>query len=287
MIRERTGMAVVGIAWGLATAAAAAPGDVLFSDNFDGGTSAANYTSVNYDADGDTFDPNFFYSGLGTGADVRTGIGAFFETDDAVTAYITGVNVSAPVSITFDMYLNWGSGGSTEYLVAGVYHSGTKSLATAGALTRDVDGVFTAAASDGDFNGSGDYIIRQGPGAGTNLYSGDAAGANGEPFPAIFPSLGGSTIAGTPGYRWTAVELLVDGDELTWLLDGTEVTTVTYTGGPLSGLISIGFADPFPSINNGTTWGVVDNIVVTEVPEPATAAIAGVAGLAALLRRRR
>jgi hypothetical protein len=285
---------------GFAVSTFAAPGDILFQDDFDNVTSSANYTIAGADfGDGATF--GFDYTDYTDGQ--FSGSGLLLETDDEITAFVNGLSVNVPVSITFQAIGKAVSGGSTEYLTAGVYDD--SALPFSDPPGPASDGVFIAASTDSDFGAAGDFAVFESfdGAAPTALSFMDAAGDadSGTAFAAILPegtSAGGvslqagviNTTATAPS-RLLDFEIIVDGDQLTWLIDGIELTTVT-TSKVATGGIGIGINDPFPGFNNGTvglgdgTSFVVDNLVVTEVPEPATVGLLAAAGLLGLARRR-
>lgn len=297
----------------------AAIGDVLFSDDFDGGTSAANYTTVGDPDDNatgtrapggvrDEFDAAFSYTDLGQASDVRSGTGARFLTDNALTAFVSGVNLgSAPVKISYDLFADPNSGGSTEYAFVGV-GNGTLPFQNylRGSLqgTEETQGVFAGGLTDSDTSGASDYVILEGNGAvgePSELFNADAAGAaqNGVGFSNILPP-GDSGPSGQVirqavlQHRWVAVDLIIDGADVTYLYDGQLVATVTASA-PVTGLAGFGIGDPFPSVNQGSlllggspdTMVLIDNIVITEIPEPATLAMAGLTLMGLGFTRRR
>lgn len=290
---------------------------VLFTDDFEGGTSAANYTTV---ADttrpagttgnpaSDIFDAAYVYTDLGDSSDVRSGTGARFITEDALTAFVNGIVVdgSAPISIKYDLYANPSSSGSTEYAFVGV---GSGNLPfqhyLRGSLvgTEETDGVFAGGLTDSDTAGDGDYVILEGDGSldtsPVDLYNADAAGNAqlGASFADILPALtpgpsGETTPARVLQHRWVEVELIISGKTALYMLDGEPVAGVPASG-DITGLIGFGIGDPFTSSNQGMripptadTDIIIDNIVITQLPEPTSALLAAGGLLVAGLRRR-
>lgn len=300
----------------------AAVGDILFQDDFEGGTSAANYTTVADPDDpagdpvpagpgaSDVFDAAFAYTDLGTAEDTRSGTGGRFLTEDALTAFVTGLNIdgSVQISIKYDLYANPSSSGSTEYAFVGV---GSGSLPfqhyLTGSLTgsEETQGVFAGGLTDSDTSGAGDYVILESDGSvgnPTDLFNADAAATSqdGVAFSTILPggTTGPSGEGTTPGvlqHQWVEVELIIAGNDVIYSFDGQRVAKVTSSVAP-TGLIGFGIGDPFPSTNQGLripartdTDIIIDNIVVTQIPEPATAVLAlvGLVGVAAARRRLR
>lgn len=284
----------------------AAPGDILFQDDFEAGTSVGNYTVVT-DPDplsfggapltGDSIDFAFDYVSLGDASDVRSGRGALVETVGAITAFVNGLNIdgSVPVSIKYDLFHQWNSGGSTEYATVGV-GNGTDPFENwlRGSIngTELTQGVFALITSDADTGGAGDYLISESAGGinePTNLIDLDAAAATqgGTGFGTVFPGDGGDWKEATPGYHWTTVEMIIDGNDVTLSFDGFEIATVT-SSVSATGFVGFGANDPFPSTNNSpATVSIIDNIVITEIPEPSTLGLLSLSGMAFLLRRRK
>jgi PEP-CTERM motif len=105
----------------------------------------------------------------------------------------------------------------------------------------------------------------------------------------------GSSTSGTTSYQWHVVDLSFDGTNYTWSIDGSIMAQV-----PASGVTSafagtdffIGGADTGSS---GTTnadgqlynFILVDNLVVTAVPEPASISLLGLGAMSLLARRRK
>ncbi len=94
---------------------------------------------------------------------------------------------------------------------------------------------------------------------------------------------------GTFGFGWHTMEILADTDAgtATFSIDGFEFGTLS---GDVSGAIALTHWDRFNSVagNANLAFGAFDNLVVTQVPEPATGAIAllGLLGLCSFGRRR-
>ncbi len=108
---------------------------------------------------------------------------------------------------------------------------------------------------------------------------------------ALFPGTQtGTTAVGTFGFEWHDSVVDVVGGFATWSVDGTPIARVDLSTVTLGGS-NIHFM--YSDINATSTTNpdllnfmVVDNVVVTAVPEPATFIALGL-GAAALLRRRR
>ncbi len=102
----------------------------------------------------------------------------------------------------------------------------------------------------------------------------------------------GTTLPGTVGFAWRDVAVVKEGSKIEWSIDGTTIATLDATAFPglgTEGNIAVGYFDPFASISGNPefSFGIVDNVRVTVVPEPGVAALALLgAGLLALRRRR-
>lgn len=298
----------------LTFAATSADAQVIFTEDFEGVPASFTTVADPDDAAGtggvgtDIFDPAFAYTDFGDASDVRSGTGAQFITEDAMTAFIDGISVdgSVPVSIRYDLFADPNSSGSTEYAFVGV---GDATLPfqhyLRGSLigTEETQGVFAGGLTDSDTALDGDYVILEGDGtvgSPVDLFNADAAGnaQNGTSFADILPALtpgpsGDSTPARVLQHRWVAVELLISGDRAIYSFDGQIVAAVTASG-PITGSIGFGVGDPFPSSNQGMraiptpdTFVLIDNIVVELIPEPTSVMLVGGAllGLAGFRRR--
>jgi hypothetical protein len=124
-------------------------------------------------------------------------------------------------------------------------------------------------------------------------------GANNAPNPGSFTEQTGTTQVGAFGFEWHRVELVVDptggtndAASMTWLIDGLKIGTLdagVTTAFSASGSVTLGYYDPFSGVaaNAAVSFAVVDNLAVTEIPEPATAILGGCALLALIGARRR
>ena len=273
------------------------PGDVLFEDDFETG-SLSDYTLVEEGGFPDESRITYGFD-LSRLNENFSGEGLLMETDDAITAFVNGVAIpaGAVVSVRFDAFARAVSGGSTEYLTAGVGGPPTTpgAFAPFDANARAVptgDGVFIAASTDSGFRAAGDFAIVENNAASSRRLSFmDAAGNadSGIPFSTILPRELDRFGDGILENRQVEMEVLTDGERLQWLIDGFLLSDVTATVSRRDGAIGIGINDPFRSFNNdadglGTGTGTafaIDNLRIVEadgfvvVPEPGTLALAG------------
>lgn len=214
-----------------------------------------------------------------------------------------GVSLSSPFSMTFDMWWNYNSGGfTTGSSQVGAYGIATSATQPtwAGIGGGQLFGVLTDNGSATAYRG---YNAGASIGA-TPFAAGSQSSANAY-YTALFPSTGvpatetaldanqtGNTVAGTPSFRWNQVEVLYSGGVLSEYLNGTLIAS--YSAGTIGADVFLGMYD----INNGSAgvsgladqnYTLFDNLVVTQLPEPTTCALAllGGAGLFLALRRSR
>lgn len=111
----------------------------------------------------------------------------------------------------------------------------------------------------------------------------------------LFPGQTGATDAGEIAFAWRRVTIDVLGGYATWSIDGLPIAVVDFsTVGFVLGGSNIFFghddtnssssSDPNASLLNVT---LIDNISVMVIPEPSSAALAGLGFLVLLARRRR
>lgn len=308
----------------LAAAAAAAaifpltaPAATLYQDNFDI-DSSSNYTVA---ADPDTAAAfGYDYSAMGipsapnsVGGTTR-GVQFKANYSDA-TAAAAAINISPLQSFTgdyilkFDAWLNQngpfpeGGFGSTEYVTGGVGTTGT-SVQKSG--TGNGTGAWFAVDGEGgsvaDFRA---YSAGSLATADSGVYAAgvttDSRDNNNTYYHATFPGgaeapqfqkdnyaqqTGGLNV-GTVGFAWREFVVTKIGDDVTWTLDGLPIATLsdqTFAGDK----VSVGYWDVFSSIsdNPDLSFGVIDNLQVSEVPEPASLSLLALSGLAMLRRRR-
>jgi hypothetical protein len=296
-----------------------------FVDNFNTDTSAlwtVNRASANSIGNFATF--AFDYSTIGIpaapgsggttrGLKLEANVTGGIQTGLSVSP--TGLALPNEYILTFNLWHNFpgplpgGGSGSTQISGAGVGTAGTIAQWAGGPT---YDSVFFGASGDG--GSSIDYrvyAVGNTAGAATGYY---AAGTGGTPDPrneshpyyssfqgavpaeqtALFPSQqSGSTATGAQGFEWHDVVIRKAADSITWSIDGVTIATVPTAGLTLGGNnILLNHYD----INNAVSadpnarqllFGLFDNVVVSQIPEPSATAIIALAGGAATLFRRR
>ena len=310
--------------WALLLIVAKSHSQVIYTDNFDAGTSAANWAATQSASDS-FVNFAFDYSTLGipsaNGAG-RTTTGVRFLTNQTavvqqgVSASPNGQSFTGDFKINFSAWLNYngplgpttvGGSGSTQVGSFGWGSNGT-SVQWAGASSSTMFG------TTGDGGSTIDYRVYQNNallspnvGSGVGVYAaGNLASSynNTDPYysgfggasapaaqVALYSGQTGTTPAGAPAFAWRNMELIKVGSSFSWFMDGTRIATASLTGATLSGNnIFLGTFD----INNTSSTdpndfliaAIYDNVVVTQIPEPTAFTLAGLAGWA-LTRRRR
>jgi hypothetical protein len=311
-------------ALGLFALTAPAPGQAVFSENFDV-NATANWT-VNTLGAG-LSDANFFfdYGTLGipsapnsTGGTTRGLMlranqfaGTTAEFPSGVSVSPIGQSFSGDYALRFDIWWNFngpapaGGSGSTQVTGAGIGTAGTSAQIAGNAI---VDSLFFGATGEG--GSSADYRAYApavpagyqdtsgvypagGRNAGLGYYSAFGGGTPPGPQTTLFPQQTGAAGAGAPGFAWHDSVISKSGDTVTWTLDGLLLASVDLTtAGTLGGQnILFNQYDINATIStdpNSPTllFGLIDNVRVV-VPEPGTGALALLGGVMLWLRRSR
>ena len=239
-------------------------------------------------------------TGLKLEANLTAGAGS------SVTLYPLAKNFTGDYRLRFDVWCNYdadehingSSAATTEFIGGGIGYDGVTADAASGyqmIATGDggsgsdwrafADGAFLDAAdmAGGDRNGFAAYYSDFLPGV---------APPGGQSQTAFPP---GS--AGSPGFQWITMEYANFGGIVTVSIekpDASRLTIVTFDTAdyPLVGTdgnISLFYADFFSSVTPrpDLTFGLIDNVVVDDVPAPGTPLALGALASAAMCRRRR
>ncbi len=257
----------------------------------------------NYSADGIPEAPNSMIGDVGTTglkaeANLTAGAGNYF------TAFPVGQNFTGTHQLTFDAWMNFeaGAGSSTEFLGGGIGYDGVTADVASGAQC-----IATGEGGSGSdwraFKSPPQFFIAAanmagGTRQGSDLYYADflPGGILPPEDQEQDPGAGGS-IAGSPGFQWatwifTNVNGIVTIDLQKPDLSTLRIVTIDCldtsdgsNGATYEGNISLFYADFFASLNtSGLNFGLFDNVRVTDVPEPASLLLLGLAGL--MIRRR-
>jgi len=306
-------------------AASSISAQILFQDSFDT-DNTANW-NVNLGGGNNAANIFFDYSTIGIPSAPRSiggsTRGVKLEANfGPTTGSIGGVSIS-PVggsfvgnfTLTFDMWINFngpfpaGGSGSTQMTGAGIGTTGTQAInhgTAAGAVW------FAATGDGGNGDNPGDYrayangatLAADGGAyyAGTALNSRNDlnayyAGLGGVGAPAaqtsLFSQQTGTINTGAAGMQWHQVTLTRTNGFLNWNISGRDIALVDISALTLAGdNILLVHSD----INTGLStdvnrrdlaFGLIDNLVISVVPEPATYVIVALGGLGILLARGR
>lgn len=273
----------------------------VITDNFESNT-AADYTIVesavpgaidssstflfDYVAAGIPLAPNSSggdtYGLQMTANDTDNGSGNLEESH--ITAFHnTSVSGLSSYSLFVDIWMNvQATSGSTEFSHVGIAGDG----ATFNSIFTPISGSGYFLAMTGEGGSSSDFrhTAPGNPavpsGDASYLNSSNTTNATGDTYQNIFP---GGDFPGSPGNRWTTLEIRVDPTNVTYLLDGTPIIETANAG--TDGQISLGYADVFDSVASplGSNYVVYDNLRVT--PEPSALSLLALGALAAIRRR--
>jgi hypothetical protein len=310
---------VAAVGLGLLCVAAGTSAQVLFSDNFDGGTSGANWTVNRSGADA-VADFAFDYNSLGIPSAPRSSGGStiglgFLVNQSAgvfqgVSASPTGGSFLGDYQMRFDMWLNFngpapvGGSGSTQAGSFGIGTTGTSAQWAGGSAS-----VMFAVTTDGNsaqdyrvYTNNGHVLPATGVYAAGTTTSPDSRNASdpyyaqfgGKTAPAaqltLFPQQTGTTGPGTAAWAWHDVQIDKVGDLVTWSIDGLRIATVATNGIPGTDI----FLGMFDSNATSSTdpndiliTAIYDNLTVTGVPEPSTYLLGCLGAAALFLFRRR
>lgn len=312
---------VAGLVLALPLTASAA---TLFSDNMDA-ASAANWTKIDggaadslatfgydYSADGIPEAPSTTGGNATSGVKLEANLSA--GALDVFTLVPNGQNFTGTHQLRFDAWMNFNTdvagAGTTEFLGGGVGHNGAAADLISGAQL----------VATGDGGSSNDYrAFKSSTGlASDQFFIPDPAMVGGShngniPYhtnylPAVAPPVdqlqGGTGVAGSPGFQWVTfiftainqgginkvrIAIQKPGSGVHPLVNiQCNDTSDGSTGCTSEGNISLVYADFFSSVapDPALQFGIIDNVTVTDVPEPASLALLGLGGLVVLRRRR-
>ncbi|MBU0641352.1 MAG: PEP-CTERM sorting domain-containing protein [Planctomycetes bacterium] len=290
----------------LAAFALPAQADVLFASDM---SSSTGWGSVATSAD-DIATFGYDYSAMGIpmppGGSDTIGLYLAANTVDVARGSITVFSdmvFSGVHQLEFDAWGNYSTlGGSSEFFGGGVAHD---------QATLNFPGVTTGSGSwlgmTTDGFSSRDYRMYKDASeqwVASTQYDVSTNNNTAPEFPPLFPAVDistfdppqtgqiGSTSPGAAGFQWVHVTMTVfPGLGYVQMDLATQHGSLTLgvngragTAAPTSGAISFFHADLYSSV---ATWGfsIIDNVVVTDVPEPAGLALLAVGVLAALRRR--
>ena len=221
-----------------------------------------------------------------------------------VSTYPESLDVSGNYRVEVDMWLNFNSsGGTTEFGGASVGFDPAAAAALNGAsLLVDTDGDTARdfrLYKDGaeQFIESGQYALPSQDGAHPDiapLFPGQTTPAAQGDSSVFDPTNVIVTAAdGTLAYAWHRLSIDVNegAGTATFMIDDVTIGTIDNSVGTavnLSGKVALGYADIFTSVSNKPefSFGIFDNLVVTQVPEPSSLALL-LCGLPLLARRRK
>jgi hypothetical protein len=295
-------------------------GQVLYSENFEVDPTA-NWT-VN--ASAGTHPVNFFfdYSAVGIpSAPSGTGTRGLKMQANTVGGVFGGVSVSPTgqsflgnYELRFDMWLNFngpapgGGSGSTQVGGAGIGTAGTTPQWAGGTQ----DSIHFGASGDG--NSSVDYRAYSSAAAGGYADASPvfAAGAhagnrnNSDPYysnfgqvsppaaqTALFAQQTGTTVVGSQAFGWHDVRIAKYDNNVAYSIDGklialVDANTVTLGGSDiLLNYYDINATSSTDPNAGALLFGLIDNVTVTVIPEPASAALILLGGLGLFAVRRR
>ncbi len=294
----------------------------LFSDNFDvndtanwnvnsGGGASVNTANIFFDYSSVGI-PSAPHSTGGTtwGVKLNANNTVAGQALGGVSISPTGQSFTGDYQLRFDMWANFigpgpaGGSGSTQITGGGIGTSGTTAN-----YAGSANGIWFAGTGDG--NSSADFraytpAAQGSQPANSGVYVAGSVNNSATFYTALFPahtapaaqitlypSQTGSTLAGALGWSWHDITITKVGNAVTWNIDGTLIASLDIsTNGVLGGnnilLVQSDINTTASTDANGTAlnFGLFDNVVVTQIPEPATGALAVLGASGWLLARR-
>ncbi|MBE0543748.1 MAG: PEP-CTERM sorting domain-containing protein [Verrucomicrobia bacterium] len=215
-------------------------------------------------------------------ANLTTGTGQFF------TLYPLGQNFTGSYQLRFDAWMNYAGSATTEFMGGGIgYDNVTADVASGAQFIVTGDG---GSASDWRALKDGFYVAT---GA---SYPAGSLNNTATYYADFLPSVNGS-IAGAPGFQWITWEFNVAGNEVSIYIEKPNTDRLllisydktTPNVATTDGNISLFYADFFTSLSDSpaSQFGLVDNVIVTAIPEPTSVALVLLGGLGMFLMVRR
>jgi hypothetical protein len=196
----------------------------------------------------------------------------------AINLYPKSQSFSGDYALRFDMFVSVvvPSTVSTEYVLLGLNHSGTKTnwfRNSPGGVPAGwtFDGVFYSMEVDGA--GLGDYVNYSSPTtAGNNptaLTAGRVATTLTNEFKvppnAALGVPGNNTSVVNSTFQWADVELSQIGKIITWKINNTPIFSYSNATAYASGNIMIGYDDAFDSVSLNSSYELIDNLRVVRL----------------------
>jgi len=252
----------------------------LLTDDFDAGTSAANWrlfaSSTDYTADF-AFDystrgipPAPHSSGTTRGLKFTVNKNDAVAATSAVSVYPTGRTFSGNYALRCDVWINYNGGagggtGSTEFFLAGVNASGTRvnwsGNAASDGFTFAVDGEGGASNDYRAYAGATEYTTASG------VYVAKSQDHTDALYKLLFPNPPFETL-GVPGKQWVELEIRQQDGVLEWRLDGVKLAAIA-SPSPAYGNVMLGYMDPYTALASPLTdsFVIFDNVRVVQLAE--------------------
>jgi hypothetical protein len=260
---------------------------VLWADNFDAGTSAANWSLLfganngvaDYAAD---FAYDYSAAGIPPAPGAVTTTGLRLTVNKDATASSAGVNLY-PVSqvftgdyaLRFSLFINYHSATNpTEHVLAGLNHSGllTNRVSQSSGTVSAGDGLFTALSGSTGDNSSFALYTQTNSAAAPARVAVRPLATLGPVFnspPYFGAGACGNHITSTTK-TWIDVEVGQLANVITWKLNNSIIFQYTNTTAFTNGDVMIGYNDQFDSIGAQTNFAVIDNVRVIRLAASVT-----------------
>ena len=316
---------MIALVAGLFMVGATASAETLFSDGFDSGDNwtvqatddAAATFGFDYSAMGIPPSPNGGGTTLGLKMTANETAGASNE----INAVPTGLDVTGQYVVQFDFWANangpfpGGGGGSTEFIGGGVGLNGgdpgrdgaSLMITGEGGSSRDwrlyknTGEQFVESLQYSDFINDDANTNNNANGVLSGAFPGQEAPQGQKDN---YPQQTGAAADGTVAFGWHTMQIQVNPDGVgqgtveatgtaTFLVDGLAIGTIDNSNGgdvvDMTGGVGVIYADLFSSLSDNPelSFGLFDNFVVTQVPEPGGVLLLLLGSLTLLGYRRR